>query len=129
MLTKAAAPDPATPAAVGSGKRNSNRARPTDGQTASPSPPANLDSDVTSVASIGGSDGDSDYVELAENSPPSPANMPDLAGHIIELEEMHDVAEGELDAIARPTVLFSHTDELEIPELADAKTDPPENHQ
>ena len=26
-------------------------------------------------------------------------------------------------------VILSHTDELEIPELAKAKTDPPENHQ
>ena len=41
-----------------------------------------------SVASIGESDGDSDYVESAENSPTSPANTPDLEGHIIELEEM-----------------------------------------
>ena len=56
-----------------------------DGQTASPSPPANLDSDVTSVESIGGSDGKSDYVELAENSPTSSANTVYLVGHIIEL--------------------------------------------
>ena len=56
-----------------------------DGQTASPSPPANLDSDVTSVESIGGSDGKSDYVELAENSPTSSANPVYLVGHIIEL--------------------------------------------
>ena len=128
-LTKTAAPDPATPAAVGSCKRNSNRARPTDGQTGSPSPPTDPDSDVLSVASIGGSDGDSDYVESAENSPTSPANTLDLAGHIIELEAIHEVSEGELNGIARPTVLFYHTDDLEIPELADAETDPLENQQ
>ena len=80
------------------------------------------------VASIGGSDGDSDYVEAAKISPTRPANTPDLAGHSSELEEMHEVVEGELDAIAQPTVLFSHTDELKIPELANAETDLTKNH-
>ena len=42
---------------------------------------------------------------------------------------MHEVEEGELVELARPTVLFSRIDELEIPELDDAKTDPPGNHQ
>ena len=42
---------------------------------------------------------------------------------------MHDVSEGELGTIVRPEVLFYHTNELEIPELANAKTDLPENHQ
>ena len=42
---------------------------------------------------------------------------------------MHKVSEGDLDSIARPTVIFSHTEDLEIPELADAKNDPPKNHQ
>ena len=41
ILTETAAPDSATPAAVKNSKRNSNLARPTDGQTASPSLPAN----------------------------------------------------------------------------------------
>ena len=86
------------------------------------SPPANLDSDVILVASIVGSDGNSDYVESDEDSPTSPANTPDLAGHISELEEMHEVAEGELCTIAQPTVLFSHTNELEIPELSVTET-------
>ena len=99
-----------------------------DYQTASPSPPVNPESDVMLVASIGEGDGNSDYVDSAENSPTSPTNTSDLAGHIIELEAMHEVSEGELDTIALPTVLFSHTDELKISELADAKTDPPEKH-
>ena len=64
-LTETSAPDHVTPDAVRSGKINSNHARPMDGQTASPSPTANLDSDVMPVASIGESDGDSDYVESA----------------------------------------------------------------
>ena len=81
------------------------------------------------MSNIGESDSDSDYVESAENSPTSLANTPDLVGHISELEEMHEVAEGELDAIARPTVLFSRTNELKIPELTNAETDPPENHE
>ena len=78
------------------------------------------------VASIGESDGDSDYVKLAENSPTIPANTPYLAGHISKLEEMYKVAEGDL---ASPTVLFYRIDEIEILELNDAKTYPPGNHQ
>ena len=42
---------------------------------------------------------------------------------------MHEVSEGEIDAIVRPMVIFSHTDELEIPELAEAKSNPPKNLQ
>ena len=51
-LTETAAPDLAALADIRSGKRNSNRAQPTDGQTASPSTLANQDSDDTSVAII-----------------------------------------------------------------------------
>ena len=51
-LTKTAAPNPDTPVAVGSGKRNSNCARLMDGQTVSPIPPANQDSDGTLVEII-----------------------------------------------------------------------------
>ena len=128
-LTETATPDPATPAAVGFGKINSNRARPTDGQTASPSPPADPDSDVTLAASLVGSDGDSDYVDSEEKSPMSLSNTPDLTGHIRELEAIHEVSEGDIDAIARPTVLFSHTNELKIPELVNAETNPLKNLQ
>ena len=128
-LTKTAAPDPAALEDVGRGKINSNHAQPTDGQTASPSPPADQYSDVTLMGSIGENNGDSGYVNSAEKSPTSPANMPDLEGHINELEEIHEVAKGELVKIALPTVLFFRIDELEIPELGDAETDPPENHQ
>ena len=81
------------------------------------------------MASIGGIDGNSDYVKLAKNPPTSPANTLDLAEHIIELEEMHEVAEGELEKISRPMVIFSHTNEIEIPELTNAETNPSENHQ
>ena len=95
-LTKIAAPDPAAPAAIGTSKINSNCAQPMEGQNASPSLPADQDSDVMLVASIGESDGDSDYVELAKNSPTSPSNTLSLEGHISELEEMHEVAEGKL---------------------------------
>ena len=94
-------------------------------QTASPSPPDDQDSDVTSVASIGESDGDSDYVELAKNSPKIPANKPDLEGNTSELEEMHEVAEGKFVELALPTVFFFCIDELKLPELNDADIDPP----
>ena len=128
-LTKTAAPAPATPEVVGSGKRNSKCARATNSQTASPSPPVDQDSDITLAASIGESDGNSDYVDSAENLPTSPSNTPDLAGHISELEEIHEVVESKLVKIEHPTVIFSHSDKLELPELNDAKTNPPENHQ
>ena len=128
-LTETAAPNPATPAAFRSGKINSNIARPTDSQIASPNPRADLDSDVTLVAIIVESDDNSDYAELAENSPMSPANTSDLEGHISKLEEIHEVVEGDLGAIAQPTVIFSHIKELKIPELNNAETKPPENHQ
>ena len=42
---------------------------------------------------------------------------------------MHKVAEGEIEAITRPTVLFYHTEKLEISDISYAETDPPENHQ
>ena len=82
-----------------------------------------------SEASFGGSDGKSDYVESTENLPMSLSNTPGLKVHVRELETIHKVSEGEIDAIVRPTVLFSHNDKLKIPELVDAETDPPENLQ
>ena len=42
---------------------------------------------------------------------------------------MHKVSEVELNAIAQPTVIFSHTDELKILELANAETDTLGKHQ
>ena len=128
-LTETAAPDSAVPTAVGNGKRNSDCARPTDGQTASTSPHANQDSDVMLVVSIGESDGESDYVELDKNSPTSLANTPDLEGHISELEEKHEVAEGDLVELTRPTMIFFHIDNIKLPDLDDAKTDLPEKNQ
>ena len=100
-----------------------------DSQTTSPSPPTNQDSGVTLVESFGDSDGDSDYIESTQKPPTSSANTPDLAGHISELEEMHEVTEGKLVKLARPMVLSSCIDEIELPELDDDETDPPENHQ
>ena len=128
-LTKNSSPNPDAPAAIGSGKRNSNRTQPTDGQTTPPSLPADQDSDVTLVESIGESDGDSDYVESTENSPTIPDNTLDLAGHISELEEMHEVTENELVKLTQPTVLSPRINELELSELDDDENDPPENHQ
>ena len=81
------------------------------------------------MASIGESDGDSYYVKLTKNSPTSLANTPYLEGYIIELEEMHEVLEGELVKIAQSMVIFSHIGKLKIPELDDAKTNPLENYQ
>ena len=41
---------------------------------------------------------------------------------------MHEVSVGEINAITRPTVLYTHTNELKTTELADAETNPNENH-
>ena len=42
---------------------------------------------------------------------------------------MHEVAEGELIKLTRTTVIFYRIDKLKLPELDNAETDPPENHQ
>ena len=81
------------------------------------------------MASFGWSDGNSYYVDLAENSTTSPENTLDLVGHIRKLEVMHKVSEKEINAISRPTVLFSHTDELKILDLSNVETDPPKKLQ
>ena len=44
-------------------------------------------------------------------------------------DSMQVVSEGEIGAIIQPTVIFTHTNELEIPEIADAKTGPTPNLQ
>ena len=52
-----------------------------------------------------------------------------FAGHISELEKMHEVTESKLVELARPTVIFSCIDKIELPELDDADTKPLENLQ
>ena len=42
---------------------------------------------------------------------------------------MQKFLEGEIDAIFRPTVIFSYTNKLKITELANAETNPPQNLQ
>ena len=58
-----------------------------------------------SISSIGEGDGESDYVKSSENSPTSLTNTPDLLVHIIELEEIHEVAESEIFELEQPMVL------------------------
>ena len=55
--------------------------------------------------------------------------MPDLMGHINELKAMHKVSEGDINKIYEPTVLFFHTNDTEILDLANADTNPPQNLQ
>ena len=57
------------------------------------------------------------------------ANTLDITGHITKLEMIHKISEGDINAIVRPTVLFSHTNELKTPDLVDADTNPDENLQ
>ena len=59
----------------------------------------------------------------------SSANTLYLKGYNRKQETMHTVLEGDINDITQPTVIFSHTYELEIPELANAETDPPKNLQ
>ena len=56
------------------------------GKTVSSSTPANQDSDIKLVASIGEIYGDSDYVELTKKPPTILASTLDIAGQINELE-------------------------------------------
>ena len=80
-LTNTVAPETAAPEAIGSGKINSNHTWPTEGQNALLRSPTNPDSNITSAASLGGSDSDSEYVELTGKLPTSLAITPNLAGH------------------------------------------------
>ena len=90
-------------------KRNSNHAQPTEFQNASPRPTADPDSDITSTASFGGSDGNFEYINSTENSPSILAIKPDLAGHTSKLENMYEILVEEIDAIVRPMMIFTHT--------------------
>ena len=126
-ITETVALDITTPAAVRSGKINSNHAHPMDGQNTSPRTPSEPDSDVTLTSRYGGSDGKSEYVKSTENSPSSSANMLEFSGHIRELKMIHEVTVGEINEIIQPTVLFYHTNKLKITELYDAKTEPTKN--
>ena len=83
-----------------------------------PDPPSDPDSDVTSMASFGGSDGNSKYVESTKKSPTSSSNTPYIAIDIRKLEIMHKVSLLDISDIFQPTMLFTHTNDLEIQELA-----------
>ena len=72
--------------------KNSNCAWPTDGKSATPRRPTKPGSDVTSAASSGESDGNSEYVESPDKLPTRSANTPELEDHILELKQIHEVA-------------------------------------
>ena len=98
-------------------------------QAASPILLVDPDSDVMSTYRYGGSNGDSEYDESTGNLPMSSAIKPDIAGHTRKLEMMYEVLVEEINSIVVSTVLFTHTNQIKITELADAKTDPTKNHQ
>ena len=54
---------------------------------------------------------------------------PDLAGHISEVEMMHEVSEGEINAIIQITTLYTQSNKLESTELSDVDTDLIKNNQ
>ena len=127
-LTETAAPESATSTAIGRGKNNSNRERPTEGPTATPRPTADPDSDVPSAASSGESDGNSDYINSCKNLPASSVNTPEIAGHISEIEQLHEVAVVEIGEFYQLRELFTHPDEVDPTELANDETTPAKNH-
>ena len=86
--------------------------------------PADPYSDVMSAANSGESDVDSEYVELPKNSPTSSAKTSELEGRIQELQQMHEVTEDEINAIARPPEIFIHTNELDPIDLTGDGTTP-----
>ena len=67
------------------------------------------DSDVTLASISIQSDGNLDYVESREKSPTILDNMPEIAVHIRELEQIHEFAEFELGDFSQPTKIFTHT--------------------
>ena len=64
-----------------------------------PISPANPDGDLMLEASSVGSDGDSEYVDTAVKFPMRLFITPELAGHIQELQLMHEVSEEDIDTI------------------------------
>ena len=56
------------------------------------------------------------------------AITPDLARHISKLEKIHGILIEEINTIIRPTVLFTHTNRIEIPDLAEANTNLTKSH-
>ena len=78
------------------------------------------------MTSTSESDVNSHYVESTKTSHKIPSNTLYLELHISDLGEMYEVAEGKFVELAQPTMLFSCIDKLELPNLDDAKTDPPE---
>ena len=55
--------------------------------------------------------------------------MTDLVGRISELEMIHKVSEGVINAIVRPTAIFTQLDKLKTMEIIDAETNLTKNHQ
>ena len=74
--TKTGAPKTATPMAIGSGSRVSNRIQPMEGQVADQKLSANHNSDVTSAARFGANNSDSDYVESRKICPRAWTTVP-----------------------------------------------------
>ena len=75
--------------------------------------PADPDSDVMSTASSGEIDGNSDYVESPKNFPTRLFKMTELEGHILELQQIHEVAEDYIDENTQPTEIFAQNDDLD----------------
>ena len=67
--------------------------------------------------------------ESTEKSPTISTIMLYLAVHISKLETMYKVLVENINFIFQTTVLFTHTNEIKIPELANADTNMNKNHQ
>ena len=111
--TETAAPKSATPTAIGSSNRVSNRTRPLEGQGTDQELAANHNSDVTSADSYGANDDDSEYMESRKNLPASLEKIPDLETRIEEIVEMHNDVNTVLEDFSSPREIFIQPHELE----------------
>ena len=118
-LTKSTPPDTTTPAAIGSGNTNFNRALPTEGPAATPRINSDPDSDFMLTVSSRERDGESDYVDSRENLPTSLANILELEVHIQELQQMHEDNRLYLEDINQPIELFTQINKIDPTELSD----------
>ena len=55
--------------------------------------------------------------------------MPELEGHILELQQMHEVSEEDIGGITQPMDLFTQLDKLNNKLITNDRTIPAENHQ
>ena len=92
------------------------------GQGADQELAADHDSDVTSVASSGANNSDSDYVELYKNSPASSDNSPELETIIEKIVQMHNDVNTAIRYFSTPRAIFTYPHKLDLLEIIGKNT-------